>query len=885
MKDMYAGNDNDLASAMNVVNDGDGMRIIQMPVSAGTVSGKLLCVHRTADGEDGTDRWITLDDGKLYWQEGDDERTQFSGTETYTEITDITYVGRTILVNDGTDVHYYLWKPSVSGYIYLGTHLPDVRVSFRMDDTQVLAKADKGTRLLSLDGLINNGDGYTTITLEDGETQVQVYKPDIVSDKVQDFKDACAGLAMSGWNDVQKKKGFMFPFFATWAIRLYDNTHVMQGCPVLMFPSVRRNGCFHTVDSDGDPIDATESQNIRKRFSYTPYYSLLKYTIFADMTELEKWKDIIKGVDIFVSDDVKNYKVDGNWKIPAIKGYGTFYDVYYTFNGLGQGVDVGYLGDSAVYKYESGNGFIHLMASAPAILLPEQKTDQEIIDELKERGIFYKIFGVERDEIDNGTEKNCADKMTDTVLKTLDTQERLENDYFGRTKITGKWIDTYNSRVHAQDITRGFFDGFQQFTYMATAEGDYAYRYDWDVYVEIETDSGMRVVKKSFTGHRNPLMWFYYPDPRARRVWFVYTSGSHVYRINAKEHSQLNGSYVIEMLPSTGDPEPTDRMITGVTPPSVSNAPERLWNHVMVSEAGNPFVWRAKGDISVGSKEVVGVAMNVTALPELEFGLHQLLVFTMEGVWALKTNDEGLYNAAHPVSREVCEWHHTIVETDAAVYFGTRKGLMRIIGNDIVCVSKKMSDGFWQVVSQSKIAYDYKEGKLWLCKEGDDECFIYDMSSQTWWKRKLPGDFETIANSYPDTLIQVAPAAAETQEVSEEEEETVVTPSSVLSLTGRPKQDDDTNTYSGSWETRPLKFGTLFQMKSIRQVRHLLSGSGLSMQLWGSDDMSNWRQLTSTRGKGWKYYKMRFTWSNTTASKRLSATAIQVQTRRGDLKL
>lgn len=866
LRNDWKADDNELSESMNIVNDGDGIRPIQDPVKAGETSSNddtLICVHRT--GEEGSlsaDRWIAWDGTNLKWASAGG--TTYTNFGTHSSFQDISYVGNTLLFNDGEHIHYYLWKAQNSSYSYLGTQIPDVRVEFGLSEPTPLATSDMETRFVNLDGLINNGEGWDQLTLKDGNT-VMSYIPDVEVDKKQEFNNACSGLAMAQWRAVQKKKGFMFPFFVTWAVRLYDNSYVMHGCPVLMYPSVTANSLFFTVNSDGDIASATESGNIRKKFAYQPSYSLLRYTLKYDQTAMSTWGDIIKGVDIFVSDDVKNYKADGNWSIPAIKSLissgGISTNIYYKHTTLIDGEEITYLQDGVDLRYQRGKGVLALITSdAPAILWPEHKTKKEIINELKERGIFYKIISLEKEDLQNNVEKNAEDDMTEYTLQTLDANDRLDNDYYSRTERVGVYNDNYNSRIHLQNIRRGFFDGFTRFTQLP---GNDQYQKSFDVYVEIKTDSGMRCVHETALLYQNPFLWFYYPDPRATRVWFI--SPVRSYMVSLKEHTQLNGAYFIDDIPSYGDPIPIDHQ-TSETAPTVNNTFEHMHNHVLVSEAGNPFLWKAEGDIAVGNGAVLGIAMNVTALPELEFGKHQLLVFTEEGIWALKTNNDGLYDSADPFSREVCSNHRSITETDSAVFFATRKGLMRVIGNDVKCVSLKL--GNLLVDKDYMVAYDYKDSKLWLLRN-NETVPMYDMKTQTWWAYTLEGTAVNVVNSYPDTLIQVEG----------------VSKGQVLSLIQRPTAEEDENEYTGHLVTKPLKLGSLVMMKSIRQMRHLFTGGDLSLTLEGSDDILSWRTLTSTRGKGWKFYRIRLDWDGAEAIDRISSTVIQTQSRRGDPKL
>ena len=61
---------------------------------------------------------------------------------------------------------------------------------------------------------------------------------------------------------------------------------------------------------------------------------------------------------------------------------------------------------------------------------------------------------------------------------------------------------------------------------------------------------------------------------------------------------------------------------------------------------------------------------------------------------------------------------------------------------------------------------------------------------------------DKIANDYPDSVVQDIAM-------------------SIFTLTGKPDINEDTESYSGSFTTRPLKLGGSMTLKSLRAVKHL----------------------------------------------------------------
>ena len=253
---------------------------------------------------------------------------------------------------------------------------------------------------------------------------------------------------------------------------------------------------------------------------------------------------------------------------------------------------------------------------------------------------------------------------------------------------------------------------------------------------------------------------------------FYYQNGTHIITLDLKPHPLLNGAYFIsDTLPN--EETATETWIReNKAIPTENTEPEQLQNEVWVSEVNNPFVFNASGVNTVGNGSIIGVVSNTTALSQGQFGQFPLICFTTDGIYALQTSSTGIYSAAHPISREVCNNPKSIVATDHLVFFTSEKGLMMINGADVSCVSSQLCGktyvplaqevelyitgkiepvSFVDFIKKCKIAYDYRDNLLWIVNPGYKHCFLLSIESGAYAMTTLGGYPVHVINDYPDT--------------------------------------------------------------------------------------------------------------------------------------
>ena len=102
-----------------------------------------------------------------------------------------------------------------------------------------------------------------------------------------------------------------------------------------------------------------------------------------------------------------------------------------------------------------------------------------------------------------------------------------------------------------------------------------------------------------------------------------------------------------------------------------------LENKVLVSSASNPFVYPETKRVTFQSK-VLGVAIATTTLSQGQFGQFPLAVFTEDGLWMARVNDEGAIVGTSPKTRDVCVNPKSITAINDAIVFVTAQGVMML---------------------------------------------------------------------------------------------------------------------------------------------------------------------------------------------------------------
>ena len=874
-----------------IFKDGE-MKAVQkgVEITGGVpIEGKLVYVHKLADYrnlityiEDGTKLKCYID---FKDNQSTDRKTQT--IELGSKLLDIKHVGNTLVCATEEGMHYILCK----GHQYndLGTELPIPKVEFYTDGTtdhwqekqDDLKKDSFVCNIESFVDLVGRYAFYHT----SGDDIHKLYDTDydqnkyswpgtlfwhhsVKQDKETDFNNAVIGHVGQMINWVKDKNKFAFPFFVRFALKMFDGSYARISNPIICYPSISRNCKFVETGkgSNGyyqEGIDA-------KKYMYYIGYSGLYFKAYID--NKDNWSDIVKELVVFATDDVVPFELDKDWKFkdPMDVDNTVFY------NGGGK------YHESVVSFRDStyGGGGYH--PEALEWLMPVYKTEAKIIEELLDKTQFYKLFTLRLDSkyLDGKwhdssyRDESVSDVniIANGVVSNLTEQEQLKvDDYYGWTKLISEKLFTYNNRINTIGLRRFPFAGFNFFT-ECKEQSKLSYEY----YVHIVSQQIDTWVKSEPNNNVDAIIfsgWLYYPDPNAKEMIIMQKGERWGLRVPLQQHKLLNGSYSFANLPDMGK----NIKFSTMDAPTVSGEFEDLNSQIFTSVVNNPFVFEASGDNTVGTGKILGIIANTEAVSQGQFGQYPLMVFTDEGIYGLSVNSEGLYSRAYPISREVCNEDSPLVPTDRLVFFAAKKGLMAASGGSVACMSEQMrgrvprnfatfGEGkFLDFLKGCLIAYDYRDSILRIFSKGKSYQYIYNMVDKTFSMVNSGIEAQAVVNDYPDNLIQD-------------------TNGNVYSLTAKPDINEDTESYSGSFTTRPLKLGGSMTLKSLRAVKHLFdSDEGtIGLKIYGSNDCKHWCKLPSVGGKPWAYFTFKYTLQNFKAADSFAGSIVEVQSRRED---
>ncbi len=562
-----------------------------------------------------------------------------------------------------------------------------------------------------------------SITIEKGVSQsVSIGRP---IDKTQENLDTLLG-AINHFTKkyATDKEKFIHPFFVRYAVRLYDETYAHISAPILMIPN---SGYVPLIETNfavnNDPESLTAYAFVAK----------LQYAIL-DALENDDWKDIISGIDVFISQPIYPYnqgapfdKTDDRMFVYKTRNYdvneftnidkghlaltsGAYIDSGYGVKDLYNVIRQTY--EFGKYMFDDDDSLSHdVSASAQHIVIQVSPyTTNEIYDKVSSVQNYYLIHSFDYNDIKGDNHKFKQIPLKDGVLnpESLVNRTRLNDNTLSYRKfITGR-LFVYNNRLHSFDtkyeLPKPMAIDLQNNSHIVA---EYINLVN-DMYVYLHTSEGDKVVRGKYYsvllqyGNYNGgfLPWFYYPDSRAFKVQFFKRNAQEQNELwldlELKPHDYLNGSYYL--APSL-DGAFGDSILLD-TPPTIDNTIHNV-NNVFVSEVENPFLFVDRYTTQVGCNKIYALSTAAKALSEGQFGQFPLYSFTDTGVWALEIEkgngnydgysydgaDPGTYIARQPITRDVCLSAESITQLDDSVIFSTDRGIMLLSGSTSICLT------------------------------------------------------------------------------------------------------------------------------------------------------------------------------------------------------
>lgn len=773
---------------VNLVPKEGGLRPWLAPVADAdlsiTAGRELIAIHNTATSL----HYITTAGNKLYHEfsivngervDVDDELCSYSGNIS------IQYIGN-VLISIADEKVYILYKDG--GYSVLGskpeTSLFSVKGVF---ETLTFSGVDSisGRGTIGGTGTFVDIPDNTSVSINN-ETSLIDSTANTVSDSVMVVLNKSIVEAQNGTYALNGKCKFILPVLVRYAIKLYDGNIIYHSAPVFI-NNAGSNGRFLNVNL----FDCTlHSQTVGGsttwfmndfRFNVGINSYIIQLTALSDF--VDAWKDIISGVEVYVSDQFYTFKSDD--KIKSL-----------------------YITSTA-----DRVGYIDMM----------HKSKDVYNESIASNSQFYLAKTISPDQIKSGSVIEIAFEEND--ISTLNVKQVMDDEYLSHHKLTASASFIYNSKLHLCDISRMLYPGYK----VKSLNGYDAYntksnsinsvvRIQVSTIVKSENVESEVLIDETFQTPFNMIVpaYIYYPDPRATHQYWTITKSdnSEVYiDISLYKHSYLNGAYYLNptlepLINGSYNKTGYSEIVTQHTH-TERNTNEQIPNMMMVSTVNNPFSFPVETIYRVGHGRIIGLGTPTQAISTGQFGQFPIYVFCSDGIFAGEVGSSA-YSSFHPVSRDIATSAKGIISIDNAIVFTTANGLMLLAGNDTQDISGKMegetvelyrknsdygyilnitevhkfpyltnyiptdlkeaidytetisnggvidetlknSKRFNTMLQNAEIAYDYMNKQLLIIDSTDrSRVMVYDLASQSFVKVVAP--FTRMLNSWPNAM-------------------------------------------------------------------------------------------------------------------------------------
>lgn len=828
---------------------------------------KLLCIHSVPGSERKNyihSRWTeghyVL--GAFYVE--NDVRLNYSLEVHMNEIKNVVTLGNTLVVYTEFDAYYILFNGET--YKYLGNVLPDINISFNLTGKYVV-QADET-------------QSYTDPNEGSPVEYVNESLLDVMKASINKFIEEKA----------TGEEKFIYPFFVRYALVLANGERICHSAPILMLPSTTIAPQILNYTRNGEP------GFIPTDFAIGAYVAELQYRVNSAYN-LDDWKDVIRGVDIFISRQIYSYDQSFNGSISDfIGGMPINYFVgeltsidSFTENGTWTPITItsGY----HVYIVEAlyGNLPYGVIAPIAAGRISKDKLAASIVEN---SSIFYRYTSLDFDRLTKSTSYTTINESNGFVvssLSSLEQQETLTDDYMTNDTLLPEFATVYNSRLNIANVKRKLFNGYEIESMVQTTDDASGLHY---VYVYVHTTSGDEVIVKNMSDIKTSFVgnFFFYPDTDAYKMVIYDSTNNRYSTYNLTPHPGLNGAYYFDSefkgnSYTSGNPNITE-----------SNEPyDYLSNKLFTSDINNPFYFPLEGINTVGSAEIRGLSAITRPISQGQFGEYPLIAFCSDGNFALKVDEYGYYSGISPVQEDVVMDGKQITSLEDSVVVITQKGLMLTNGGHMTKMAVSMDGAafdsslltdvnttdesfsalvdaanddlsFLGYLKGARIAFDYASNRLFIYNADKTYSYLYNFDNTTTTKLVFGNGLKIVSSvlDYPDSIIQ--------------DEE-----GGLYSLYNKEDVNSITERADGILITRPIKMGNALTLKSIYQLKNLKrvfsKDSVVKYSIYGSNDNVTYYKIGSRFGKPYSFYRI-VIYTRILPKEALSGTIITKEERR-----
>lgn len=534
------------------------------------------------------------------------------------ELTQINALGYTLIITTQSSVQYLLYNNSEYKVLGEKPPMPSIRFSAKITGRYILALPT-----------VNFKEHLTILTDEQKQ---------IVSQAIMGNYFALRDI-------VHKDSTFLQPILVRYALRLYDGSHIIVSPPILIGQQ------FHSMFSDSYKLsfayNSYEEYTFLNDFMATFTGFSIEYTI--DKMALDEWRDIVTGIDIFVSKEIECVIDD----VVKFSSYNKVNEIHFTYQ----------------FNYPLAN-------------------PDEVRNTIQNESLFYKIASIDILSATTGTPILVEHNIQPN---NLIYQERLVVDTSNFYKIGAKQSYIYNNRLHLADITREHYAGYPPllFSNSYNADNSNAPAYTRTT-IKTNNQGSIEVVNvgtiPQFNYTLSPIIS--YPNAYASSIEFVIRHNGYEYRKTFNLTSNDNEDRASFVNSELKDIDVTTWDKCEITDEILGNFPTQPVTHsvthrdmMIVSEINNPFYFPSELCYNISGGIITGIAAATSALSQGQYGEFPLYVFTTQGIWSMQHgNSEVCYARCIPINNRSIDCGATITPIDNAIIFHTGENLSIISG-------------------------------------------------------------------------------------------------------------------------------------------------------------------------------------------------------------
>ena len=804
-----AANDGELAECVNLTPKNGELVTLQPPIPIGisvpSENYVLKYIHTTSEFKNYI--FANSDDIISVSSRGDSQTIR--GIEG--EVNEITSVGNTLVVSTETTMFYLLYKEG--SYKKLGNKPPVIDLTFLLNGEKVTTTQEKVNLPESVE------------YLDTGQTS-ELSEPNKIALNNRVFAHVNSFIS-----EEAEKGNFTSSFFIRWAYTMLGKTY-MASPPVLM----RLNEGFFPL------VHYILGSNKELSFYMEAYVAKLRCSFGANaVSTLEDWKDIVTGIEIYVSKPISMYDQNGEVKALSLKSSDT---ISYSLMDLPIEIDGTDEGIYAKRKLSTSSGY----------LTGFHKDKESYYKQFVNSSLFYMIRRFNFEDI------NSWNYVLNESLNNIETLPQLPNSGFQEfDSYIPEGMFVYNGRLNMYGVKEKKYPfpigNLVQYTNGFDVNGSETMKnYQWKIRFIKSSGEQLEITSEKSSYFYEEPTYLFYPDSNIDKAIIERTDETTTEwaTVVMKSHPYIQGSYWFDNFKGLAWSKNGTKL---EATESIVNEPNKIYT----SDVNNPFIFPLEGINSVGTGEIIGLSTVTQALSQGQFGQFPLYVFSTNGIWAMEVNDEGFYSSVHPISRDVCNNKRSITQIDTAIIFSTDNGLKLLYGSEIQDISLKMNnqnidetdynvleefsdlfvkdtDEFVIMLKDCSISYDYSHGLVHIYPSGVDKHYVYNIENgeySTYIGKE--GSVISSVNDYPGMISQIG-----------------------SDLYSYQKQQSDT-IRKGVLITRPISLSDPLAMKVINDLRLIYhktkDDTRCRYAMFVSNDGYKWMKRTSLRGHSFKYFR------------------------------